>query len=303
MRRPRVEARALIARLKVHGVAFDSARRAVVFIDSDAWHRTAEIGTVCRFASADSLRMGDGPVTKWISWPLRTEQAYRAAVLRNDALRVVLEWLRCELPWCLTWAPVLGSLHRWQQASTPNRLRRYEGAAHAERCSRTTGAAPPSYPDGELSTWAFTWLACITWLLCLWRLVDGDGSPDIGCAHVRHCTHCLSYCLRRDAHGKQFCGFGFPHIAQEANAPQFYFELVQNKDSSAKNTTNAELAASQRANVDFKPLIDHLSALEYATKYATKQEKGSKMVALALNGGKRAGDARHLGKCCVYLSI
>jgi len=94
MRLPRVEARALIARLKVHGVAFDSARRAVVFIDSDAWHRTAEIGTVCRFASADSLRMGDGPVTEWISWPLRTEQAYRAAVLRNDALRVVLEWLR-----------------------------------------------------------------------------------------------------------------------------------------------------------------------------------------------------------------
>ena len=88
MRLPRVEARALIARLKVHGVAFDSARRAVVFIDSDAWHRTAEIGTVCRFASADSLRMGDGPVTEWISWPLRTEQAYRAAVLRNDALRV-----------------------------------------------------------------------------------------------------------------------------------------------------------------------------------------------------------------------
>ena len=35
MRRPRAEARALIARLKVHGVAFDSARRAVVFIDSD----------------------------------------------------------------------------------------------------------------------------------------------------------------------------------------------------------------------------------------------------------------------------
>ena len=167
MRLPRVEARALIARLKVHGVAFDSARRAVVFIDSDAWHRTAEIGTVCRFASADSLRMGDGPVTEWISWPLRTEQAYRAAVLRNDALRVVLEWLRCELPWCLTWAPVLGSLHRWQQASTPNRLRRYEGAAHAERCSR------PIVPHGELSTWAFIWLACL-WLACLWRLVDGS---------------------------------------------------------------------------------------------------------------------------------
>ena len=31
-------------------------------------------------------------------------------------------------------------------------------------------------------------------------------------------------------------------------------------------------AALQRANVDFKPLIEHFSALEYATKYATKQE-------------------------------
>ena len=57
------------------------------------------------------------------------------------------------------------------------------------------------------------------------------------------------------------------------------------------NITNAEQAAYQRANVDFKPLIDHFSALEYATKYATKQEKGSKafekMVALALNGSGR----------------
>ena len=105
--------------------------------------------------------------------------------------------------------------------------------------------------------------------------MDGDCSPDIGCAHVRHCAHYPSYCLRRDAHGKQFCGFSFPPIAQEANAPHFYFELVQNKDGSAKNTTNAVVAASQRANVDFKPLIDHFSALEYATKYATKQEKGS----------------------------
>ena len=58
------------------------------------------------------------------------------------------------------------------------------------------------------------------------------------------------------------------------------------------NITNAEQAASQRANVDFVPLIDHFSALKYATKYATNQEKGSKafgeMIALALNGGKRA---------------
>jgi hypothetical protein len=168
MRRPRVEARALIARLKVHGVAFDSARRAVVCIDSDAWHRTAEIGTVCRFASADSFAHGRwaGDQVDLLAPAEAGAKAYRAAVLRNDALRVVLEWLRCELPWCLTWAPVFGSLHRWQQASTPNRLRRYEAAAHAERCSR------PIVPHGELSTWAFIWLACL-WLACLWRLVDG----------------------------------------------------------------------------------------------------------------------------------
>lgn len=123
----------------------------------------------------------------------------------------------------------------------------------------------------------------------------------------RHTVHYPSYCLRRDQHGKEFCRFGFPHEPREPNAPHFYFELVRNKDGSPKgvraqfylpmndplmNTTNAEQAASQRANVDFKPLIDHFSALEYATKYATKQEKGSKafekLMALALNGGGRA---------------
>jgi hypothetical protein len=121
MRRPRVEvARALIARLKAADSSINRRDELWRASNSDAF-RAGEIGTVCRFASADSLRMGNGPVTEWIAWPLRPEQAYRAAVLRNDALRVVLEWLRCELPWCLTWAPVLGSLHRCQQASTPNR--------------------------------------------------------------------------------------------------------------------------------------------------------------------------------------
>ena len=28
--------------------------------------------------------------------------------------------------------------------------------------------------------------------------------------------------------------------------------------------------SSQRSNVDFKPIVDHYSAVEYATKYATK---------------------------------
>ena len=66
MRRPRVEvARALITRLyEGRRLEHQSARRAVACIGlrclSD--RRVETIGTVCRFASADSLRMGDGPV-------------------------------------------------------------------------------------------------------------------------------------------------------------------------------------------------------------------------------------------------
>jgi hypothetical protein len=72
---------------------------------------------------------------------------------------------------------------------------------------------------------------------------------------------------------------------------------VAKKRAGAFNTVRLSSAAQlwivdQRSNVDFKPLSDHFSALEYATKYATKQEKGSKafdkMMALALNGGGRA---------------
>ena len=49
--------------------------------------------------------------------------------------------------------------------------------------------------------------------------------------------------------------------------------------------------SSQRSNVDFKPIVDHYSAVEYATKYATKKEKGSKPFdrwCARLNSGGRA---------------
>jgi hypothetical protein len=53
------------------------------------------------------------------------------------------------------------------------------------------------------------------------------------------------------------------------------------------NVTNREHSLSQGANTDFKPLIDVFAALEYATKYASKPEKGSrsfeKLVADAIN--------------------
>ena len=104
------------------------------------------------------------------------ERARSAAIVRDDALRVVLAWLANELPGCWTWVPRgyknnpfrfphMGSLHRcnrcglqWRQVWTPNRLRRYEGAAHAERCSRpATWQLTITKPlDGELSTWLVT---------------------------------------------------------------------------------------------------------------------------------------------------
>ena len=123
----------------------------------------------------------------------------------------------------------------------------------------------------------------------------------------RHLRCSASYCLRRDKHGKEFCRFGFPLQPRELNSTHFYFDVVRNKGGSAKgvraqlyfkmndpymNVTNPEQLSSQRSNVDFKPIVDHYSAVEYATKYATKKEKGSKafdtLVAHALNSGGRA---------------
>ena len=60
------------------------------------------------------------------------------------------------------------------------------------------------------------------------------------------------------------------------------------------NGVNVWQAASQNAKVDFKPLIDHYSSLEYSTKYATKAEKGSKsfekLLAAALKKNELADD-------------
>ena len=230
-------ARALIARVK----AADPSIKRVdeLLVCAAVACRAGEFGgvpTACARAMGKTISR-PSQVIEWVARLEKQVQAYRAAVLRNDALRVVHGWLGSELPGCLTWAPVLGSLHSWQQVWTPNRLRRYEGAAHAERCSRPAKPvppAPPSNPDGELSTRAFTGLACIA-LLCVWRQVD---------------VPCTTASWRQ---------------SQRANVD---FKL---RNDLLMNITNAEQAASQRANVDFVPLIDHFLALKYATKYATKQ--------------------------------
>ena len=102
----------------------------------------------------------------------------------------------------------------------------------------------------------------------------------------RH-TSCTSYCLRRDPHGRLFCRFKFPIEPREPNTPHFYAEVVKGgvrwrlhlpTNDPLMNMVNTWQVASQRANVEFRPLIDHFSAVEYATKYAPKPEKGSKVL-------------------------
>ena len=68
-------ARALIARVEAAGSSFNRRDELWYASDSDAsdrrdWH-------VRRFARAESLRMGDGPVTEWVARLEKPEQAYR----------------------------------------------------------------------------------------------------------------------------------------------------------------------------------------------------------------------------------
>ena len=87
-------ARALIARVKAADSSINRRDELWYASDSDALDRDWHVSTVC--ACADSLRMGDGPVTEWVARLEKPEQAYKAAGLRDNALRVVLEWLRSE---------------------------------------------------------------------------------------------------------------------------------------------------------------------------------------------------------------
>ena len=100
----------------------------------------------------------------------------------------------------------------------------------------------------------------------------------------RHTTH-TSYCLRKDKHGKAFCRFDFPKEAHADNTHvHFYCEKVDGgvrwrlyfpMNDPLRNTVNRWQVLAQRSNVDFQPLIDHFAAVEYAAKYASKEEKGS----------------------------
>ena len=119
----------------------------------------------------------------------------------------------------------------------------------------------------------------------------------------RH-TVCSSYCLRRcSVSGTQFCRFRFPVQPRDPNIPHFYAEKVKNGirwklylpiNDPLMNMVNTWQCASQRSNVDFRPLIDHIAAVEYSTKYASKPEKGSKaldgLIANAMTRSTERGD-------------
>ena len=88
--------------------------------------------------------------------------------------------------------------------------------------------------------------------------LGGDDAPNAELARelTDQSLGCVAHWCRYEC---QSCGSTHAHSLWLKDAPYVSFlnECVQ---------------LSQRANVDFKPLIDHFSALEYATKYATKQE-------------------------------
>jgi hypothetical protein len=95
----------------------------------------------------------------------------------------------------------------------------------------------------------------------------------------RH-TACGPYC-RRERNGDVYCRFGFGTELKQPRAvndvPYFWCELVKNSvrwrlnlptNDPLMGKQNVWQLASQRANVDFSPLIDHSCAIEYVTKCA-----------------------------------
>ena len=101
----------------------------------------------------------------------------------------------------------------------------------------------------------------------------------------RH-VKCGSYCQRLK-NGEVKCRFDFPiqpHDVNDKDVPYFFCEPTKSGvrwrlylpvNDGLMGRQNLWQAVAANANTDFSPLIDHHSAVEYATKYATKKEKGS----------------------------
>ena len=104
----------------------------------------------------------------------------------------------------------------------------------------------------------------------------------------RH-LRCSTYCQRKDENGRVYCRFHFPKEFHELNeAPYFYAELCKTGvrwrlylpgNDPLGLTINRLQFASQWANCDFSPIVDHVTSVEYVTKYASKPEVKSKVFA------------------------
>ena len=145
------------------------------------------------------------------------------------------------------------------------------------------------------------------------RLCDarsGDGVPVVvnDRASVlnsvnRHSSHNANYCLRKAKDNIVYCRFHFPLEIVEPNVPHFrakaaaggiQWELYLPINDTVMNMVNAEQSASQRSNVDCKPLVGHFSAVQYACKYATKLESANETFEASL-ARAFSGYSKH---CC-----
>ena len=121
---------------------------------------------------------------------------------------------------------------------------------------------------------------------------DINAVRNVSCRH----TSCGPYCQRIDRKtGEKYCRFHFPQTPREYNengVPYLYCERVKTgvrwrlylpMNDPKMGRQNLWQLASQRANVDFSPLIDHECAVEYCTKYATKKEKTSQTTSKLLD--------------------
>ena len=119
----------------------------------------------------------------------------------------------------------------------------------------------------------------------------------------RHVPHNVNYCMKRAPDNTIYCRFHYPQDIKQPNTPHFrakmagggvMWELYFPINDPFMLITNAEQSASQRSNVDCKPLVGHHACVQYVCKYATKLESASQTfntsMARALSGFHWQGD-------------
>jgi len=97
----------------------------------------------------------------------------------------------------------------------------------------------------------------------------------------RHTKCAPGYCERKKKEtGKIFCRFGFPKTCQDTTAllkedGQNFPELHTRRNDEILNSYNPTFILGWRANVDFRPVINHDAVIAYVAKYASKSETSS----------------------------